>query len=173
MVFSGAGNFKIGTQLPTMGFWERVRVIHREIGQRVEQEINDIPGRFHFLEMLRPLTNGQVRSLVHLGDIFNVHGSWDRFGLSNLGNIVIDDSDAPFRVKDLRLYIHSFNFRLVGLVPYSFNGEMRFYCVSDERCLSRGQLAMLKREFMALLHRHVEEEDVARDSFLIPAMVAE
>jgi hypothetical protein len=79
--------------------------------------------------------------------------------LSNLGHIVIDDSDAPFRVKDLRLYMHSFTFRTLCLVTYTFRGEMRFYCVADEKCLSHGQAAMLKQEFMNLLQREVVQPE--------------
>jgi hypothetical protein len=159
MVFSGAGNFKISTRSPDVEFWSRARAINDEIHSKIEQEIHDIPGRFHFLEKLRPLSSGQMRSLVRLSNALNFNGSCDRFGLSNLGNIVINDSDAPFRVKDLRLYIHSFNFRPIGLIPYSLNGEMRFYCVSDEKCLNRSQMNALKREFMALLQHQVIQTD--------------
>jgi hypothetical protein len=174
MVFSGAGTFKINMQSPDVEFWARARAVHDEIHREVEQEILEIPGRFHFIEKLRPLSSGQIRSLVRLGDALNFNGSWDRFGLSNLGNIVVNDSDAPFRLKDLRLYIHSFNFRLIGLVPYSLNGEMRFYCVSDERCLSRSQLAALKREFMVLLQRElIQTNDGESEFFRMLAAVAE
>jgi hypothetical protein len=174
MVFSGAGNFKISTQSPEVEFWARARAIHHEIHREVEQEILEIPGRFHFLERLRPLSSGQIRSLVRLGDALNFNGSWDRFGLSNLGNIVVHDSDAPFQLKDLRLYIHSFNFRLIGLIPYSLNGEMRFYCVSDEKCLSRSQVGTLKREFMTLLQRElVQVDDGAGEVSSMLAAVAE
>jgi hypothetical protein len=54
-------------------------------------------------------------------------------------------------VKDLRLYVHSFNIRMLGLIPYTVNGEMHFYWVSDEKCMSRSQVDTLKREFMDLL----------------------
>ncbi len=47
---------------------------------------------------------------------------------------MVIDSDAPFRLKDLRLYVHSFNFRTFGLIPYTVNGEMRFYFSIDEKC---------------------------------------
>jgi hypothetical protein len=47
--------------------------------------------------------------------------------------------------------MHSLNFRVLCLVIYTFNEEMRFYCVSDEKCLSRSQADKLRREFMALL----------------------
>ncbi|HXJ44658.1 MAG TPA: condensation domain-containing protein, partial [Bryobacteraceae bacterium] len=132
-VFFGGGNFKVRTgQSPEVDFWERARTINDEIRRDVEQEILDIPGHFHFSEMLRPVTRGQVQTIVRLGDSLKMNGSWDRFALSNLGNVVIDESDAPFRVKDLRLYMHSLTFRVLCLVIYTLNGEMRFYCVSDE-----------------------------------------
>jgi hypothetical protein len=51
----------------------------------------------------------------------------DRFPLSNLGNVAALDSDAPFRLKDLRLYVHSFRIGALGLVTYTANGEMRFF----------------------------------------------
>jgi hypothetical protein len=53
------------------------------------------------------------------------------------------------------LYLHSFNIRTLGLIPYTLNGEMRFYCVSDEKCLRPDQVDALKREFMILLEEQV------------------
>jgi hypothetical protein len=152
MVFFGGGNFKVRTgQAPELEFWARARTIHEEIRREVEQEILDIPSRFHFAEMLRPVTRGQVQSIVRLGDALKMNGSWNRFALSNLGAVAVVDSDAPFRVKDLRLYMHSVNVRVLCLVIYTLNEEMRFYCVSDEKCMSGSQADTLKREFMDLL----------------------
>jgi len=105
--------------------------------------------------MLRPLSSGQIQSIMRLGDVLTFNGSWNRFALSNLGNIVIDDSDAPFRVKDLRLYMHSLNFRVLCLVTYTLNDEMRFYCVGDQKCMSHSQMDTLKSEFMAVLQNQV------------------
>ena len=176
MVFFGGGNFKISTApSPDVEFWARVRAINEEVRSAVEREILAIPSRFHFLEMLRPLASQQIQWIVRLGDSFKFNsgwnrfglshlgnGSWDRFGLSNLGNIVVGDGGSPFGLKDLRLYIHSFNFRLLGLIPYTLNGEMRFYCVSDEKCLSRGEADALRREFMNVLqHQIVQANDAA------------
>jgi hypothetical protein len=153
-----------------MEFWARVRAVHAEIRKEIDREIRDIPGRFYLIQMVHPPTSGQIQSIVRLGDALKRNsrwsrfglshlskGSWNRFGLSNLGNIVIHDRNAPFRVKDLRLYMHSFNIRMLGLVPYTLNGEMRFYLVSDEKCLSPDEVDALKHEFMLLL-----EEQVAR-----------
>jgi hypothetical protein len=183
MLFYGGGNFKISTlTAPDMEFWARVRAVHEEIRKEIDREIRDIPGRFYLIQLVHPPTSGQIQSIVRLGDAlkFNSHwnclglshlgnGSWNRFGLSNLGNVVIDDSDAPFRVKDLRLYMHSFNIRTLGLIPYTLNGEMRFYCVSDEKCLRPDQVDALKREFMVLLQEQVTRK--AHDRGITPDMV--
>jgi hypothetical protein len=159
-VFFGGGNFKVRTgQSPKVDFWARTRTINDEIRRDVEQEILDIPGRFHFSEMLRPVTRGQVQSIVRLGDALKMNGSWNRFALSNLGNVVIGETDAPFRIRDLRLYMHSLTFRVLCLVVYTINGEMRFYCVSDEKCMTRSQLHMLRREFMVLLQKQILPAD--------------
>ena len=169
MLFYGGGNFKISTSTaPDMEFWARVRAVNAEIVKEIEREIRDIPGRFHLIQLVQPPTSGQIQSIVRLGDALKCNnrwsrfglshlsrGSWNRFGLSNLGNIVINDSNAPFRVKDLRLYMHSFNIRTLGLIPYTLNGEMRFYLVSDEKCLRPDQVDALKREFMLLLKEQI------------------
>jgi hypothetical protein len=51
--------------------------------------------------------------------------------------------------------MHSFNIRTLGLIPYTLNGEMRFYLVSDEKCLKSDQVDALKRDFMLLLEEQV------------------
>jgi hypothetical protein len=56
--------------------------------------------------------------------------------------------------------MHSFNIRTLGLIPYTLNGEMRFYLVSDEKCLRPDQVDALKSKFMLLL-----EEQVARPAY--------
>jgi hypothetical protein len=160
MVFYGGGNIKISTiESPEVGFWDRTRTINERIRTEVEQEIAGIPGRFHFLEMLRPLSSGQIQSFVRLGDTLQFAGSWNRFGLSNLGNVVVSDSGAPFRLKDLRLYVHSFSFRMFGLIPYTVSGEMRFYFVIDEKLMSRSQVDTLQREFMVVLQNQALQSD--------------
>jgi hypothetical protein len=159
-VFSGAGNFKLTTQPPDDEFWTRVRSIDEEVQRKIQQEVQNIPKRLYFLEKLRPLADGQINSLIKLldwfmqrGDRLNQNGDWNGFGLSNLGNIAVDHTGEFFQVKDLHLYTHSFNFRMLGLIPYSINGDMRFYYVSDERWLGRCPADALEREFMALLTR--------------------
>lgn len=158
MVFFGGGSFKIRTGQGTdLDFWTRARAIHDNIRVLVEQEMLDIPGRYHFHEMLRPLSSAQIRTMVRLGDMLRINGSWNRLALSNLGNVVVIGADAPFRLTDLRLYVHSFNIRLLGLVCYMLNGEMRFYYVGDEKCMTRSRAEALQREFVALLQVHATD----------------
>ncbi len=123
MIFFGGGSLKIHTgQALGLEFWERARAINEQMRKGIEQEMLDIPSRYHFLEMLRPPSSAQMQCVVRTADAFAINGSWNRFALSNLGNVVVSDDDAPFKVTDLRLYVHSFNIRLLGLVAYSFNG---------------------------------------------------
>jgi condensation domain-containing protein len=141
MLFFGGGSFKVYTgQAPELAFWARARAIHQEMPGLIEEEILKIPSRFHFIEMLRPPSNGQIQSIMQLENAFKKSGKLTGFALSNLGNISLSDSDAPFHVKDLRLYVHSFKTRAVGLVAYSLNGEMRFNCMADEKSMSLRQM---------------------------------
>jgi len=175
MVFSGGGSFTIRTEYSSeVDFWARARRIHAQIPKKVERELLALPSRFQFLEMLRPLSNGQIQSIVRLGDALKVNGGWNRVGLSNLGNVVISGSDAPFRLKDARLYVHSFNIRMLGLIPYTVNGEMSFCWVSDEKFMSRGQADSIKHAFMALLNEQIwQRADVdASEVSRLPAAVA-
>jgi hypothetical protein len=169
MLFFGGGSLVIPTgRAPQLGFWARAREINEQIRKDIEQEMLNIPGRYHFAEMLRPLPSAQMQSMVRLGDALKLNGSWNRFALSNLGNVVVSDCEAPFRVKDLRLYVHSFNIRLLGLVAYALNGEMRFYLVSDEKCLSFKRAERLKHEFMALLRQQlIPAEKSASEALLV------
>ncbi|AEU38339.1 condensation domain-containing protein [Granulicella mallensis] len=156
MLFFGGGSLKMRTgQASEEEFWTKGRSVHEEIRRMIDQEMEAIPGRYSFNELLRPVPHGRIQTMVQLGDALKVNGSWNRMALSNLGNVAVSDSSAPFRVKDLRLYVHSFNFRLLGIVAYAFNGEMRFYYVGDEKCLSVEQANALKNEFMTQLQRQV------------------
>lgn len=152
MLFFGGGRVKIRTgQAVDAEFWTRARELTREIREQIDRETLAIPSRYHFCELLRPLSSAQIRSLVRLGDRLKMNGSLNRFALSNLGNATIGDDDAPFRIEDLRLYVHSFNVRALGIVTYAFDGEMRFYYMGDEKCLSRDQADALRQEIMAAL----------------------
>ncbi|MCU1225880.1 MAG: condensation domain protein [Edaphobacter sp.] len=175
MLFFGGGGFKVGTeQAPNMKFWERARAIHKEMRGLIDQELLKIPDRFHFFEMLRPLSNGQAQSIVRLLETLKTSDRLDGFALSNLGDIVLLDGGAPIQVKDFRVYIHSFKTKLLGLVPYVINGEMRFYFVADEKCMRRGQAEAFKREFMAVLQSEVIQADsCGGDPSLMLAAVAD
>lgn len=156
MLFFGGGSLKMRTgQASEEEFWTKGRSVHEDIRRMIDQEMEAIPGRYSFNELLRPVPHGRIQTMVQLGDALKVNGSWNRMALSNLGNVAVSDPSAPFRVKDLRLYVHSFNFRLLGIVAYAFNGEMRFYYVGDEKCLSVEQANALKNEFMNQLQRQV------------------
>jgi hypothetical protein len=159
-LFLGGGGFKLRAgKAPDVEFWARTRAVNKEIREQIEQEILNIPSRFHFFEMLRTPTSGQVQWMVRMYYALRMKDRLDRFPLSNLGNVAALDSDAPFRLKDLRLYVHSFRIGVLGLVTYTFNGEMRFYCISDENRMTRSQVDTLRREFMAVLQRHVIQPD--------------
>jgi hypothetical protein len=175
MLFFGGGSLKMKTgQALDEDFWARGRAVNEDIRRMVDQEMLEIPGRYFFNELIHPVSHGRIQTVVRLGDALHVNGSWNRLALSNLGNVVVNDSDAPFRLKDLRLYVHSFNFRLLGLVAYALNGEMRFYYVGDEKCLSRDQANALRQEFTTLLQHQVELlNNDAKDLPLMTAAVAQ
>jgi hypothetical protein len=160
MVFYGGGNIKVRTgQSPEVEFWARARAVNEQIRKDVDQEIRDLPARLHFLEEIRPLSNGQIQWILRLCDVLKSNVSSSRFGFSNLGNVATSGGDVPFGLKDLRLYVHSFTFRTFGLIPYTVNGEMRFYLSIDERCMSRSQVDRLQREFTAVLQSQALQAD--------------
>lgn len=152
MLFFGGGSLKIRTGQGTQSeFWERAREVNEKLQKDIEYELRNIPARYHFFEMVRPVPSGRMQSLVRMGDALKLNGSWNRFALSNLGNVAVTTPDAPFRVTDLRIYVHSFNIRLLGIVAYALNGMMRFYYVGDEKCMSCRRAEELKHEFMSVL----------------------
>lgn len=174
MLFFGGGSLKIRTGGPTQGFWARAREVNEQLRKDIDQELLNIPARYHFFEMLKPLRNEQMQFIVRMGDAMKLNGSWNRFALSNLGDVVVVSPDAPFRVTDLRIYVHSFNIRLLGLVAYALNGKMRFYYVGDEKCMSCRHAEGLKREFMSILQKQVMQEELSASAHpLIPAAVAD
>jgi hypothetical protein len=159
-VFFAGGSFKLRiAEAQNLEFWARARAVYEQMHDQIEQEMQDIPGRFYLWERLRSVTGTQIQTIVRMGDALKLNGSWNLFALSNLGNIVIDDRDTPFLVKDVRIYMHSFTFRTLCLVTYTLHGEMRFYCVADDKCLTHGQAAMLKQEFMNLLQLQVAQRE--------------
>jgi hypothetical protein len=155
MLFFGGGSFKTAiASVRFEEFWVRARAIQEDMPRLIDEEIARIPARFHFFESLRPLSDGQLQWLMRLHDAIKGRGRMSGFALSNLGNIDLLPDDAPVRVKDMRLYVHSFKTKALGLVPYTLNGEMRFYCVSHEDCMARDDMATLQREFMTVLETH-------------------
>jgi hypothetical protein len=164
MIFFGGGNFKIMTgQSPDEEFWPRARAITEEIRAKVDQELREIPGRFYFQEMLRPVSRRQVQTIVRLGDAMKMNGSWNRFAFSNLGKVEVIEGDTPFQVTDLRIYMHSLHVRALCLVTYTFHGEMRFYCMGDEKCISPEQAETLRQCFMEILENAVAATDAHSD----------
>lgn len=158
VLFFGGGSLKLRTGCNAReDYWQRARSVHSELRGMIEQELGDIPGRYQFFGMLRPLPDARIHTMVRIADALKVNGSWNRIALSNLGDVVVTDPGAPFRLMDLRLYVHSFNIRMLGLVSYLLNGEMRFYYVGDEKCMSRTQAEALQREMMALLRDSIQE----------------
>jgi hypothetical protein len=159
MLFFGGGSLKIRTGQGTQSeFWAKAREVNDQLRKDIEHEMFKIPARYHFFEMLRPLPSGRMQAIVRMGDALKLNGSWNRFALSNLGNIEICSPDAPFRVTDLRIYVHSFNIRMLGLVVYALNGMMRFYYVGDEKCMNYWCAEELKREFMYILEQQVMQK---------------
>jgi hypothetical protein len=158
MLFFGGGSFKTATApVAPEEFWARARAIQEDMPRLVDQEIAKIPARFHFFESLRPLSDGQWRCIMRLSEMLKGRGRMSTFTLSNLGNVDLLPDAAPLRVKDMRLYVHSFKTKALGLVPYTLNGEMRFYCVSHEDCMTRDEMAALQEEFMTALETHATQ----------------
>jgi hypothetical protein len=172
-VFFGGGDIKLrACHSQEVDFWTRARVVHEEIRRELDREIRDVPARFHFLEQIRPLSSGQIRWIMRLGDALKSNRS--RFGLANLGNVATSGRDVPLGVKDMRLYGHSFSFRTFGLVPYTVNGDMRFYFSIDGKCMGRSEAEKLQREFIQVLHNQgfsmtgQEADTVSRESRPFP-----
>ena len=161
MLFYGGGNFKLRTgQFSYLDFWASARAINQDMRKKIEREVLDIPGRLHFFESLSPLHSGQVQWILRITDALRSRRSrLNGFGMSNLGNVVLSDPATPFLLKDLRLYAHSLNFRVLGLIPYTIKGEMRFYLMGSEACTTRIEIDALKREFAALLEQHAPPGD--------------
>jgi hypothetical protein len=152
MLFFGGGSFKTAiASVPFEEFWAKARSIQGAIPRLIDEEIAKIPARFHFFESLGPLSDGQLEWIMRLHEAIKGKVRMSRFALSNLGNVDLLPDDAPFCLRDMRLYVHSFKTKALGLVAYTLNGEMRFYCVSHEDCMTRDDMAAMQREFMNVL----------------------
>jgi len=158
MLFFAGGAVKTQTgQYADMDFWSRARMIHQEMPGQIEQELQQIPGRCHLFEMLRPPTGRQLNTLAWLGQMFKGIGAGNAFMLANMGSVVPSSVDAPFRVTALRPFMHSSKAAVIGLSAYKFRGELYFYYVGDEKQQSRIVAEALKHEFMAALQRLVSD----------------
>jgi hypothetical protein len=159
MLFYGGGNFKVRTGRWIEGdFWDNARVLTGEVRAQVEHEVLQIPGRLFLFEKLRPLTCGQVRWLVRLNEALQSKRRVRGIGVSNLGNVQFSDADSPLPIKEIRFSARPLNFGTLGLIPYTVNEEMRFYCMSSETFLDECEMHALKQEFMRTLERQIELE---------------
>ncbi len=159
MLFYGGGNFRVRTGRWIAGdFWERARLLTREVRAQVEREVQRIPKRLFLFEKLRPLTCGQVRWLVQAREALQSKRRVRGIGLSNLGNVEFSDTDCPLPVKDVRFSIRSLNFRVVGLVPYTVNGDMRFYWMSSDTAMNERELEALNHEFLRTLGQQIKRQ---------------
>jgi hypothetical protein len=159
MVFYGGGNFKVRTGRWIEGdFWDCARVLTGEIRAQVEREVLEMPGRIFVAEKLRPLTCGQVRWLLRASEALQSKRRLRGIGLSNLGNVMFSVTDSPLPIEDIRFSFRSLNFGILGLVPYTVNEDMRFYCTCSQTFLNKCELDALKREFMGTLERQIAQK---------------
>jgi hypothetical protein len=159
MLFYGGGNFKVRTGRWKDGdFWDNARVLTGEVRAQVEREVLQIPGRLFLFEKLRPLTSGQVRWLVRVNEALQSKRRVRGIGVSNLGNVQFSGADSPLPIKEIRFSARPLNFGTLGLIPYTVNEEMRFYCMSSETFVNETEMHALKREFMRTLGQQIEAE---------------
>ena len=164
MLFFNGGCFKIRAgQGAAMGFWDRAREIHEESRLKIDQELANIPGNYQYFEMLKVPAERKLRSIVRLQNFLSRYGSRNMFTLSNLGNINVLDLDAPFKLKNFRLFVHSFSMRFFGVVVYSVHGELRIMYMGDAKCLGEAEVDALQGQFMAWLESCVEQHASAAE----------
>lgn len=158
MLFFGGGSLVLRTRRQAGGdFWEQARTANQELHSKIDQELKDMPRRYHFFGALRPLSDAKIRTMVRIAEALKINGSWNRFALSNLGKVVLTEPDAPFLLRDLRIYVHSFNIRLLAVVCYLLNDRMRFCYIGDEKCMSPAHADALQREIMNILHDNISK----------------
>lgn len=152
MLFYGGGNFRVRTgRWMESDFWDSARRLSREIRAQVECEVLRIPERLFLFERLRPLTCGQVHWLVRASEALQSKRRVKGIGVSNLGNIEFSDADSPLPIKDIRFSARSLNFGILGLIPYTVNGDMRFYWTGSENFINECELHALKQKFTRVL----------------------
>ncbi|RDZ27246.1 hypothetical protein [Lysobacter silvisoli] len=172
-LFYGGGGLKYRTgESPETDYWDQVRAAHRSLQEQIERETSEIPSRYHFCELIRPPAPSQLNALVRLGNSLGLNGSWNRFTLSNLGALELLDDQAPLRLDDFRLYVHSRTVRALGLIVYALHGQLRFYLMADEHCLNPDRLLALREALMAELREQLgQTERVAPMPAEAPALV--
>lgn len=174
MLFFSGGSFRIKTgQNNAEDFWERAREIHAEVRLKIEQELVNIPAKHQFFEMIKVPSESKMRSIVRLRNFLSGRGNRRVFSFSNLGPIQVMDEDAPFQLKDFRLFVHSFVVRLLGIIAYSLHGQLRFIYLGDEKCLSHAEVDALQRQFMTLLEMHAGQHAQAPEPLAALEAVAE
>jgi hypothetical protein len=157
MLFYGGGNFRVRTGRWIEGdFWNCARVLTGEVRAQVGREVLLIPGRLFLFEKLRPLTRGQVRWLVRVSGALTSKRRVKGIGVSNLGNVEFSGADCRLPIKDIRFSARSLNFGILGLIPYTINGDMRFYWTSSENFLHADELRSLSQEFMRTLGQRIK-----------------
>ncbi|NUO75980.1 MAG: hypothetical protein HOQ32_08195 [Lysobacter sp.] len=156
-LFYGGGGLKFRTgQDNDRDYWERVRGAHDSMQAQIERESRDIPSRYHFCDLIRPPAASQLNALVRLGNALGLKGSWNRITLSNLGQIDLVGDEAPFRLEDFRLYVHSHSVHALGLLVYALHGQIRFYFMGDRSCIEFDRIQALRDALMAVLAAQVE-----------------
>ncbi|MBV8845285.1 MAG: hypothetical protein JO307_20960 [Bryobacterales bacterium] len=159
MLFYGGGNFTVRAGRWIEGdFWDSARRLTQEIRAQVEREVLAIPERLFLFERLRPLTCSQARWLVRASEALQSKRRVKGIGVSNLGNIEFTDTDCPLPVRDIRFSARSLNFGILGLIPYTVNGHMRFYWTGSENFINERELLALKQEFARTLESHIERK---------------
>ena len=114
--------------------------------------------------MLRPPSEGKVRSIVRLGDAWSRNGNWNQFSFSNLGPIELLDPHAPFRLEDFTLSVRSFGVRVLGLLAFSVHVRLRFVYVGEEQCMSLAEVDALESAFMGLLREQAAHRQWAAEA---------
>lgn len=157
MLFYGGGNFRVRTGRWIEGdFWDNARVLTAEVRGDVEREVHELPGRLFLFDKLRPLGCGQARWLKRAGETLRSKRRILGIGLANLGVVKFSENDCPLPVRDIRFSARSLNFGVLGLIAYTVNRNMQFYCMCSENVINESEMQALRQEFMGTLERQVE-----------------
>lgn len=151
-LFFGGGSFRVAARREAAGgFWDEARALDAEVRAAVERDVARIPDKYRFCEMVRPPSPGRLRRIVQLGDRFSLNGNWNLFSFSNLGRVRLLDPGAPLRATRLRVFVHSYSVRLLGLIAHALDGRLRFDYVGDRACLDAAQAQALGQRLLQVL----------------------